>query len=464
MNDDKLADDLRALSIALDRRIELASMASAADPLPASMARLDGLPTLARVDELPIGETRLVRVKRGIVRVLRISTDRQAHVNKELIDVCRTLASQLEQVQFSVDQERANAAAARATTDVLLEELDRTTHVESAAISRISQRLEQMSAVAVDANEQLGRLTNRVDALDERLGIARVEQLERVAEELATLKTSVGDETARGQRTRAAVTVLEATLQRLVEDIRILVPPRIDVGTAVATAGAIDELDEVDYRTFEDLQRGSVEEIRAGLAHYLPDVTARRDLGGPIVDIGCGRGEWLGLLADEGIEAIGVDVNPSQAADAKDRGLDIVIGDGFEYLAEAEPRSLLGVTAFHVLEHVPVALQHRFFQLAMRAVKPGGIVIVETPNPTNLIVGAAAFYLDATHLRPIHPDYLEYLAREAGFVGIEVRFLHPREQYNVLGPSNDPVAEDLRWALYGPQDFAVIARRPPDAP
>jgi SAM-dependent methyltransferase len=461
MNDDKLADDLRALSIALDRRIELASMASAADPLPTSVARLDRLPMLARVDELPVGETRLVRVKQGILRLLRISTNRQAHVNKELIDVCRTLAAQLEQLQFSFDQERANAAAARATADVLLEELDRTARADSTAISRISQRVEQISATAVDENERLGRLTDRLDELDERFVTADVDARLRAIE--AGKLPALADEIARGQRTRASVTVLEATRQRLVDDIRTLVPPRIDVETAVATTGAIDELDDVDYHTFEDLQRGSVEDIRAGLAHYLPDVTTRRDLGGPVVDIGCGRGEWLGLLGDEGIDAVGVDSNPAQAADAKDRGLDVVIGDGFEYLAEAEPRSLLGVTAFHVLEHVPVPLQHRFFQLAMRAVKPGGIVIVETPNPTNLIVGAAAFYLDATHLRPIHPDFLEYLAREAGFVGVEVRFLHPRDQYDQLGPSDDPVAEDLRWALYGPQDFAVIARRPPDA-
>jgi hypothetical protein len=78
-----------------------------------------------------------------------------------------------------------------------------------------------------------------------------------------------------------------------------------------------------------------------------------------------------------------------------------------------------------------------------------------------VVVGSSSFYRDPTHLRPIHPDFLHFVAQEAGFVGVEIRFLHPRPQYDEIGPSGDPVADDLRWALYGPQDFALVARRPP---
>ena len=99
----------------------------------------------------------------------------------------------------------------------------------------------------------------------------------------------------------------------------------------------------------------------------------------------------------------------------------------------------------------------------MRVLKPGGLLIVETPNPTNVVVGAAAFYRDPSHLRPIHPDYLQFLARESGFVAPELRFLHPCAGFEELGPERPTWRLELNWALFGPQDVALLARRPNDA-
>ncbi len=217
------------------------------------------------------------------------------------------------------------------------------------------------------------------------------------------------------------------------------------------------------YNAFEDLQRGSYEEIQTRLEIYLGDIPNSED---PVVDIGCGRGEWLDLLKQKGINAYGVDNNPDVAQRAAARGLDVRTADAMLHLASLGDRSVSAVTAFHVAEHLPLEPLIELIDGALRVLRPGGKLILETPNPANLTVGASTFWLDPTHIRPLPSDLLSFLVTSRGFTDVEVRPLH-RSELPVskadLGADPDPTLERLvdvvNVHLGAAADYAVLGTR-----
>ena len=221
---------------------------------------------------------------------------------------------------------------------------------------------------------------------------------------------------------------------------------------------------------FDERFRGSPEVVRHRLEIYrdLVDLPAAGRLG-PAVDLGCGRGEWLDLLRDLGISGYGVDDDPVAVAAVRGRGHRVEQGDLLGHL-EALPAGSLGlVTLFHVAEHLTAALLLTVLGAARRALAAGGVLIVETPNPRNLVMGAANFYIDPTHLRPLPPELLAFLAEAAGFVEVVVHGINPPAvpPFTVAQAlTGDPAAEHLvvelnRW-LHGPLDSALVARRGSD--
>ncbi|HZU76734.1 MAG TPA: class I SAM-dependent methyltransferase, partial [Dehalococcoidia bacterium] len=158
------------------------------------------------------------------------------------------------------------------------------------------------------------------------------------------------------------------------------------------------------YEGFERRFRGSREEIRSRLADYLPDVASLTQSGGVVLDIGPGHGEWLELLREHGVAAYGVDTNERFVALGRERGLDVRHEDAIAHLQGLEPQSLAAVTVFHVIEHLGFDQAVELVDQCLRALRPGGTLLIETPNPLNLRVGAAEFWIDPTHLRPMHPQ------------------------------------------------------------
>ena len=217
------------------------------------------------------------------------------------------------------------------------------------------------------------------------------------------------------------------------------------------------------YNAFEDLQRGSYAEIQSRLGVYLADVPTSDD---PVIDIGCGRGEWLDLLKQKGVPAYGVDNNPDVAERAVGRGLDVRTADAIEHLAELKDRTVAAVTAFHVAEHLPLEALIALIDGALRVLRPGGKLILETPNPSNLTVGATTFWLDPTHIRPLPSDLLAFLVSSRGFVDVEVRPLHrsePPVPQTDLGENPDPtvgrLVELVNHHLGAAADYAVVGTR-----
>ena len=220
------------------------------------------------------------------------------------------------------------------------------------------------------------------------------------------------------------------------------------------------------YPAFQDRFRGSEAEITARLAAaYLPDIDRLVGAGG-VVDIGPGRGEWLTLLREHGITGYGIDVNVACIAACQAKGLEVVHTEAAPHLLGLPMGSLDMVTAFHVIEHLDIDELLELIGAAHHALRPGGCLLVETPNPTNLVMAACDFYNDPTHRAPLPPDLTEYLVGAAGFGAIEVRLLHPRqdrlhELQEEAGQGGSPLlAEAVAQRFFGPQDYAVLGYRP----
>lgn len=215
------------------------------------------------------------------------------------------------------------------------------------------------------------------------------------------------------------------------------------------------------YAAFADRFRGSAEQITAKLRGYLPDVRelvgdADAGRGIRVLDIGCGRGEWLTLLRSVSVSAAGVDSHPAFVEAGRARGLDMVLGDGIEHLATRPANSLDLVTAFHVIEHLDVETLLALIEAAHDALRVGGCLLLETPNPHNLQMAACDFYNDPTHRRPLPPALVEFLVSASGFERVEVRPLHPASS-PLEGLNGGQLGIELvERVLYGPQDYAVL--------
>jgi 2-polyprenyl-3-methyl-5-hydroxy-6-metoxy-1,4-benzoquinol methylase len=214
------------------------------------------------------------------------------------------------------------------------------------------------------------------------------------------------------------------------------------------------------YVALEDALRGSREDIKQRLLPYVERI-ALSGAGGadkPILDIGCGRGEWLELLRDRHLSAYGIDCNTAMIELATSLGLDARHADLLQHLATLADASLSAVTAFHVVEHLPFGVLVDFLDEALRVLMPGGIVVLETPNPETMRVGATTFYHDPTHRNPIPPRLLQFLVQHRGFTDFEIVRLHPFTGADCLHESSRD-ATHLNEAIFGPQDYSIIARR-----
>jgi len=210
-----------------------------------------------------------------------------------------------------------------------------------------------------------------------------------------------------------------------------------------------------DYFAFESRMRGSTDSIRERQRRYLDDLRA----AAPVLDIGCGRGELLGLLREAGVEARGIDADADMAAYARGEGLDVEQADLIEYLGRTPDGSLGAIFMGQVVEHLPGPTLAQSLGLAAAKLRPGGVLIAETINPLSPIA-LRNYFADLTHAQPLVPETLELLARQAGFAETEIRFLNePAER---LTEPDDPViaanVRRLNELLFAPLDYALVAR------
>ncbi|HEX2063353.1 MAG TPA: methyltransferase domain-containing protein [Acidimicrobiales bacterium] len=264
---------------------------------------------------------------------------------------------------------------------------------------------------------------------------------------------------------------IDAVMQRLDSYERGPVDSAAAVGDLRRRVGALEAAERrrqfrptYENERFEEEFRGTREVLRE---RY-------RDLAGqlagcsPVIDVGCGRGEFLELLDHDGVEAYGVEIDPVLVEAARRSGLDVRLEDGVHALARLDDGSLGGVALIQVVEHLTPQEVVEVVSLLAGKLRAGGRAVVETVNPQSLYVFAHSFYLDPTHVAPVHPAYLAFLFREAGFSDVSIDWRSPPPGSDVLeevdgdGDLGKAVNEHVRRLnrlLFGPQDYAVIATR-----
>jgi SAM-dependent methyltransferase len=296
----------------------------------------------------------------------------------------------------------------------------------------------------------LDELSERIDAVEGRLA-GTAEELTAAIEPLADSLARTGD----------SLTEVEERL------LRVERRTRRPTGALDAAPQAPPAVEEPDYFAFESRMRGSSELIRERQAVYVGEFAD----AAPVLDVGCGRGEFLSLLRDAGVEARGVDTDADMVAHCRNEGLAAEQADAAAYLSSLEDASLGGIFCAHVLEHLEPRAIFRLLELAAAKLRPGGLFIAETPNPLSL-VALANFSADLTHDRPLHPATLSFLARQAGFREVELRFLSEPaddERLQLVPLPEDPALGQAQQALdanvnrlnevvFAPQDYAVLAR------
>jgi 2-polyprenyl-3-methyl-5-hydroxy-6-metoxy-1,4-benzoquinol methylase len=224
----------------------------------------------------------------------------------------------------------------------------------------------------------------------------------------------------------------------------IAVPP-----SAPAVAGAGPSM---DYGHFSLRFRGTREYVIEKQRFYLPIFEGRRE----VVDIGCGRGEFLELMRGAGVATRGIDLDDESIAYCKAEGLDVEKADLFAYLDSLPRGSVDGIFSCQVVEHLPPDRLPEFIRLASQALLPGGVIALETPNPECLAIFATHFYLDPTHTRPIPPQLLTFYCEEYGLGRIEVHRLSPAIE---TMPELGELPAAFRDRFFGALDYSVVARK-----
>jgi len=237
-------------------------------------------------------------------------------------------------------------------------------------------------------------------------------------------------------------------------------------GTAPAAQTSSEALSH-KYVGFEDQFRGAPEDIRERQAGYVEIFAGASD----VLDIGCGRGEFLALLKERGVSARGVDVNDSMVEVCTQKGLDAARADALAYLRAQPPASLGGLIAAQVVEHLDPGYLTNLLDAAYTALRPGAPIVLETINPACWFAFFESYVRDITHVRPLHPDTLKFLLIASGFSGVEIRYEAPYPEHDKLqrvagGEGLGDAAETLNAnvdkinrLLFTYLDYAAIARR-----
>lgn len=369
------------------------------------------------------------------------------------------------------------------------------------------ERLNTQWRVAGEAGESIGRrLVYRVRALVGRLllgpqetfNAAVVEYINTTLDDVTRTRVAADEVTRYRESLAARERRLESTAHAILsghEEIRASIAvlhqgvqnlKRQVAGHAAATAAPAapnapaapsapsapeDALDGHKYVGFEDQFRGSADEIRRRIAEYVPIFTGRSD----VLDVGCGRGEFLALLQEQGISARGIDLNAAMVDVCHEKGLDATHDDALSYLRTQPDGSLGGLFAAQVIEHLNPPYLTRLLDVAFDKLRPGSPIVLETINPSCWFAFFESYLRDLTHSQPIHADTLKYLLVASGFQQVEIRYRAPYPERDKLQPlpataEDTPLREQVdtlnanvekvNRLLFTYLDYAAVGRRP----
>jgi O-antigen chain-terminating methyltransferase len=419
------------------------------------------------IGQLP-EDTRLSAVKKGALRALRLVTIDQNAFNAAAVDALKALERSQRDLRSEMQDKLSQFATTVASLEAENERLARLVESERqhrvADAGTIDQRFE-------DSHDSHRQLVELVEEVSHTLG-STGSQVASSAADIANLRSLVGEISRQVDRLQEGARLQDDRLTILLREARRRLPEVLDEQQLRTFSDQLDRRFDALYTEFEDRYRGSRADILERLSQYqdLLDFDEIAELG-PVIDLGSGRGEWVEFLGTIDVPAYGIDVNEDIGAAAEAKGLDVRVGDGLEHLRSLDPNTAGMVSMFHVAEHLEFETLFDVLRAAHGALAPGGVLLIETPNPSNLTVGASSFYLDPTHVTPVHPQLAEFLATAAGFTQTSIEYLNtPTEAPFTLPDGLDQEREltrlwdHLNWALLGPLDYALIARKSADQP
>ena len=342
------------------------------------------------------------------------------------------------------------------------------------------QNAQEIDARAAASTSRLNELQSRLEAAEQRfidLESRTISRIDAVVSE-AVHRSEVRDSRLATETSRLAEKIAE------IEHERSAILRHLTAGAAHRLTSALSDSALVGatpvnapvippawYAVFEEIERGPREEVIDGFRTYVPLFRNQS----PAVDLGCGRGEFLELATSVGIDAYGIDASPDAVEACRKRGLRVEEGDLFGHLEGLDAGSLGAAFCAQVVEHLhPEQLKVLFESLA-RALRPGGVAVIETPNPASFAVHVHSFWRDPTHIRPVPAPLLAFAARTAGLVVEHTIYSAPLpDEYRLAGLDADPESIELRLMvkrfnetvgvlnelLFGPQNYALVVRRP----
>jgi len=316
----------------------------------------------------------------------------------------------------------------------LAADFDRQRDFNVAVIDLLRDVRNELAAMREDLKRDIGAVQLDMRNADESLAkeVGRLRELIPVA----------------AKRNDALIAAVDQKIESVAARLRDLATPVLASQTPVAN--------DFLYRRLEDALRGDVD-----IEDY---VTRARD-NQPVMDIGCGRGEFVEACKTAGIDCYGFDINERSVADLQKRGLNVTLASIPQCFEGIKHGSMGSVLAMHVVEHLPVEQLFALFAQSARVLRPGGLLMIETPNAESIAVSASDFWRDPTHIAPRHVAALTILAREHGFAIEEVRAIHPLPAGNeVPYRSEDPesvrqITEIINERVFAPQDLRLILKR-----
>jgi len=299
---------------------------------------------------------------------------------------------------------------------------------------------------------ELHRYREALQARERRMDAA----ISALLAENAELKTALGVLQAQIRSSRSSRS----------EDTESLDPNNSNVSNVSNDSNDSNALSS-SYVGFEDQFRGSAEDIRARLLEYVPIFAGAND----VLDVGCGRGEFLGLLAEHGVSARGIDLNQAMVDVCRDQGLNATVADLLPYLRSLPDGALGGLFAAQVVEHLQPGYLTQFLDVAFEKLRPGAAIVLETINPACWFAFFESYVRDITHVRPLHPDTLKFLLVATGFQEVGIRYQAPYPGHEKLQRVVAPVLGDaaealnanvdkLNSLLFTYLDYAAVGRRP----
>jgi SAM-dependent methyltransferase len=377
-------------------------------------------------------------VNSSLAQALRLSVE----INQRLSQQVMTLQVQLNKLADRVDATDRQFADTSISMDERLDAVDQRFTATDERFTATDERLAAVEGRLTAADQRFIAVDTHLTAADERLASTH--------EYYVRNENYIKDDLT--QQKRLITLFLEEAQRRL--------PEPFDQEQLQAFEDEGRHLLDAFYVAFEDHFRGSYQDIGDRLKVYLPLLEqANLDTANfPILDVGCGRGEWLDLLQKSGYTAKGLDLNRVMLARCRSKGLEVIESDVIAYLRSLPPQSLSAVTGFHIIEHLPIAKLITLFQEIFRVLRPGGLTIMETPNPQNVLVGSNNFYMDPTHLNPLPSPLTKFMLENVGYQSVEIMNLNAyADSFKVSGSE---LADRFNDYFYGPQDYAVFGYKP----